>query len=136
MLLRHTALAIFALVFLAAGASLPAQQVVGQGPPPEIRALVDAVITAVNSGSPDAWESFAQARFAPSLLQKQTREQRAEQYQQIATRFGTVAIQGVRRQGPDAPLELMVKGSASTGVIEVGVEGDATPKITSLTATG
>ncbi len=127
---------ILSAVVLVAAVSLSAQQVVRQGPPPEIRALVDAVVAAVNGGSADAWESFAQARFAPSLLQKQTREQRAEQYRQIADRFGTVAINGVRRQGPDAPLELVVKGDKSSGVIEVDVEGAAEPKIISLTASG
>jgi CubicO group peptidase (beta-lactamase class C family) len=91
------------------------------------------VLQAVNSGSADAWEAFAQARFAPALLAKQTREQRAEQYRGIADRFGTIALEGVRRMGPDAPLQFNVKGSKSTGVIEVDIDGAATPKIVSLT---
>ena len=136
MLLRNTALSVFAAILIAAGAAVSAQQAVRQQAPPEIRALVDAVIAAVNSGSPDAWESFAQARYAPSLLQKQTREQRAEQFRQIADKFGTVAINGVRRQGPDAPLELMVNGSKASGAIEVDIEGGASTLIISLTATG
>ena len=117
---------------LSAAVSLSAQQAVRTSAPPEIRALVDSVIQAVNSGSADAWEAFAQARFAPSLLQKQTRDQRAEQYRQIADRFGTVAMNGVRRQGPDAPLELMVKGEKGNGSIVVDIEGDTTPRIISL----
>ena len=121
---------------IAATVSLPAQQVVRTGAPPEIRALVDSVLQAVNSGSADAWEAFAQARYAPSLLQKQTRDQRAEQYRQIADRFGTVAMEAVRRQGPDAPLELQVKGSKSSGTIAVDIDGGATPHIISLTVIG
>ena len=132
---REAARFAVAAFLIAATVSVPAQQVVRTGAPPEIRALVDAVIQAVNSGSADAWEAFAQARYAPSLLQEQTRDQRAEQYQQIADRFGTVAMEAVRRQGPDAPLELQVKGSKSSGTIEVDIDGGATPRILSLSAT-
>ena len=120
------------VVFVAAAVSLSAQQAVRQSAPPEIRELVDAVVTAANSGSADAWESMAQARFAPSLLQQQSREQRAAQYQQIADRFGTIAINGIRRQGPDAPLQMMVKGSKASGTIIIDVEGDTTSRIVSL----
>jgi len=123
-----------AAVLVATAVTLSAQQAVRTGAPPEIRALVDSVIQAVNSGNADAWEAFAQARFAPSLLQKQTRDQRAEQYRQIADRFGTVAMNGVRREGPDAPLQLMVKGSKGSGTIEVDIDEGATPKIISLDA--
>ncbi len=124
-----------AALLIAAGLTLSAEQV-RTGPPPEIRALVDSVLQAVNGGSADAWESFAQARFAPSLLQKQTREQRAELYRQIADRFGSIALEGVRREGPDAPLQLMVKGSKSSGVIEVDVDSAPTPQIVSVTMSG
>lgn len=46
------------------------------GPPPEIRQLIDAVVQAMNSGSAESWEAFAQARYAPELLTKQTVVQR------------------------------------------------------------
>ena len=121
-----------AAFLIAAGVTFSAQQAVRTGAPPEIRELIDAVRLAVNGGA-DAWESFAQARFAPALLQKQTREQRAEQYRQIADRFGTIALDGVRREGPDAPLQLMVKGSKSSGVIEVDV--DAVAKVVAIAIT-
>src|SRR5690349_20703818 len=94
-----------AILVIAATVALPAQQAVRQGPPPEIRALIDGVVQAVNAGNADAWEAFAQARFSPPLLQQQTREQRAEQHRQIADRFGSVRLEGVRREGPEAPLQ-------------------------------
>jgi len=125
-----------AVLLIATAASLSAQQPARTGAPPEIRALVDSVLQAVNSGSAEAWEAFAQARFAPSLLQQQTREQREEQYRQIADLFGTVAMNGVRREGPDAPLQLNVKGSKASGVLVVDVDAAAAPKIISLTASG
>src|SRR6186997_529651 len=131
---REAARFAVAAFLIAATVSLPARQV-RTGAPPEIRALVDAVVQAVNSGSPEAWEAFAQARYAPSLLQKQTRDQRAEQYRQIADRFGTVAMEQVRREGPEAPLQINVKGTKGSGVIEVDVDGGATPRILSLSAT-
>ena len=94
-----------------------AQEVRRGGPPPEVRAVFDALLEAVNGGSEDAWEAFAQARFSPSFLQKQSRAERAQLYQQIVTTFGTVAIEGVRREGPDAPLQMNVKGSKADGAI-------------------
>jgi D-alanyl-D-alanine carboxypeptidase len=124
---------ILSAFLVASTLSLSAQEAVRKSAPPEIRELVQAVVAAANSGSADAWESFAQARFAPSLLKQQTREQRAQQYQQIADRFGTVAINGIRRQGPDAPLEMMVKGSKGAGAIVIDIESETSPLIVSLT---
>jgi D-alanyl-D-alanine carboxypeptidase len=131
MLLRNTAFSVIAV--FAAAVSLSAQQAVRQQAPPEIRALVDAVVQAVNGGSADAWEAFAQERYTPALLKAQTPAQRAEEYRRIADRFGTAAINGVRREGPDAPLQLMIKGSKGAGSIVVDIDGGATPRIVSLT---
>ena len=94
-----------------------AQEVRRGGPPPEVRAVFDALLEAVNGGSEDAWETFAQARFSPSFLQKQSRAERAQLYRQIVDQFGAIAVEQVRRQGPDAPLQMMVKGSKADGVI-------------------
>src|SRR5687768_16014605 len=85
-------------------------QVVRQGgPPPEVRDVFDALLEAVNGGSAESWEAFAQARFAPALLQQQSPHERAQLYQQLVDRFGTISIESVRRQGPDAPLQMNVK---------------------------
>ena len=92
------------------------------GPPPEIAALFDALTQAVNGGSEEAWEAFAQAQFSPALLQKQSRADRAQLYQAIVDRFGTIAIGRVRREGPDAPLQMSVKGSKADGVITLSLE--------------
>ena len=80
----------FAVLFLAVAVGAAAQQ--RQGPPPEMRALLDAVVAAVNGGSADAWNAFVEARFAPALAQKITRQQRDQMYQQIAADFGTIAL--------------------------------------------
>ena len=119
-----------ALVCVTLTAGVSAQQAVRQSAPPEIRALVDSIVQAVNGGAADAWESLAQARFAPSLLQQQTRDQRAEQYRLIVDRFGSVRLEGVRREGPDAPLQLMVNGTKGSGAIVIDI--DAATKITSV----
>src|SRR5688500_2604455 len=92
------------------------QEVRRGGPPPEVRAAFDALIDALNGGSEDAWERFAQARFSPSFLQKQSGAERAQLYRQIVDRFGTVIVEGVRREGPDAPLRMMLKGAKADGV--------------------
>ncbi len=111
----------------------PSAQVVRTGgPPPEVRAVFDALLEAVNGGSEDAWQAFAQARFSPALLQKQSRDQRAQLYRQLADQFGTVAIEGVRREGPDAPLRMMVKGSKANGVILLSLDAGSPPRIEDL----
>ena len=63
-----------------------------------MRAVLDALVEAVNGGSAESWEAFAQARFTPALLQQQSRDQRAELYRQLADRFGTIAHR--KREAP------------------------------------
>ena len=112
-----------AILLLLTGASVSAQQVVRQGPPPEIRELIGAVLDAHNSGSADTWETLAKARFTPALLQSQTAAQRAEAYRKFVDAVGTGVSPGaVQREGPDAPLRVRVKGATGTGVIVIGPE--------------
>ena len=116
-----------AVLLLIAAASLSAQEVRRATPPPEVRALFDALVAAVNGGSADGWEAFAQERFVPELLKQQSRDDRARLYQQIVDRFGTIAIAGAMREGPDAPLRLNIKGAKASGVIVLEMD-DASPR--------
>ncbi len=120
------------MVCVVAIAGPAAQEVRRGGPPPEVRAVFDALIEAVNGGSEEAWEAFAQARFSPSFLRKQSRDERAKLYNQLVTTFGTIAIQGVRREGPDAPLQMNVKGSKAGGIIALSLSTDSPPRIDDL----
>ena len=127
---RHAALVLVVLITFAASA-----QVVRQGgPPPEVRAVFDALVEAVNGGSAESWEAFAQARFTPAFLQQQSRDQRAELYRELVDRFGTIEIENVRRQGPDAPLQINVKGSKAPGVIAMELDPGPPPRIAGLRA--
>ena len=111
----------------------PAAQEVRRGaPPPEVRAVFDALLDALNSGSEDAWEAFAQARFSPSFLQKQSSAERAQLYRQLVDRFGAIEVEQVRRQGPDAPLQMMVKGAKADGVILLSLDAGSPPRIDDL----
>jgi CubicO group peptidase (beta-lactamase class C family) len=120
---------VFSLL-MAAGAATDAPQIVQTGPPPEIRALIDGFIQAVN-GDDAAWEAFAQARYAPAYLQAQAPEVRATLHRQIVDRFGTVTRGPVRREGPEGPLEISVTGTKAEGVIAVHVD-DGTFRITRI----
>lgn len=102
------------------------------GPPPEIRALFDAFTQAMNSGSADTWEAFVQARFAPALAQKTTPEQRAQMYAMLTKDFGAITIERVNREGPDAPLQVNVKGSSGNGVFILSIDDSSPPRITSF----
>jgi CubicO group peptidase (beta-lactamase class C family) len=126
---RHTLLAaIAAPALLLISTPARAQEVVRQGPPPEVRALVDAVVKAVNDGA-DAWEALAQQRFTPALLKKQTAAQRKEQFQKARTELGAGAVTFERatRTGPDAPLDLQLKGaSGATAIVTIEID-ESTP---------
>src|SRR5688572_24219062 len=121
------------LVIMLVAVAVPAAQEVRRGsPPPEVRAVFDALLAALNGGSEDGWEAFAQARFSPSFLKQQSRDDRAKFYNQLVTTFGTVAIQGVRREGPDAPLQMNIKGAKADGVILLTLSTDSPPRIDDL----
>lgn len=111
----------------------PAAQEVRRGaPPPEVGAVFDALLEALNGGSQEAWEAFAQARFSPLFLQKLSRDERAQLYRQLVTKFGTITVERVTRQGPDAPLQMNVKGSKADGVIALTLDAGSPPRIDDL----
>ena len=126
--LRPFVLGVCLVVF----ASATSAQVVRQGgPPPELRELIDGIVAAIH-GDAAAWEAFAQAKFAPAYLKSQTREQRAAMHQQIVDRFGSgVTRGGVMREGPDAPLQMTIKGPKASGVVAISVD-DSVFKITNI----
>ncbi len=130
MVLRHSLRSLLLVFTIVAGSALAGQ--VRTGPPPEMRALFDAFTQAMNSGSADAWEAFVQSRFAPALAQKTTPEQRAQMYAMLAKDFGTITIERVNREGPDAPLQLNVKGSNGGGVFILSIDNSSPPRITSF----
>ncbi len=117
-------------VWLVTALPVAAQVVVRQEAPSEIRIVVQALATAAN-GDAAAWEAFAQAYYASALLTRETAAQRAAFHAALADTLGTVTITGVRREGPDAPLQVMVDGSKGRGTIRVELGGDA-PKISAL----
>lgn len=126
--MKHAARIAIAATLVVAWAAAP---IALQGPPPEIRALIEGVIQAAN-GSDEAWEAFAQKSFAPPYLARQTPAERAALHQQIVDRFGIVARGPVTREGPDAPLQISLKGSKASGTLAVSVD-DGTFRITNLT---
>jgi CubicO group peptidase (beta-lactamase class C family) len=113
-------------------AAVSAQEAARTGPPPEMRALFDAIVQAVNGGSTEGWEAFAQERFSPSLLKQQSPDERAQLQRRLVDEFGTIAIGRINRQGPDAPLQLNVKGSKGSGVIVVELAAGSPPRIAGL----
>ena len=127
-MLRLVVVSLMSFGFVASTAS--AQEPVRREAPPEIRTLFQAMVQGAN-GDAAAWESFAQAHFTDALLKKQTPAQRAELQKQIADRFGTISIGAARREGPDGPLQVMVKGSKADGTIVVDLDLDS-PKIFSI----
>ena len=110
-----------------------AQEVVRQGPPPEVRALVDAVVKALNDTA-DAWEALAKERFTPALLKQQTAADRKAQHQKVRTDLGAVKFERATRMGPDAPLQLHLTGATgATGMVTLEID-DSTPlKVTNIT---
>ena len=126
---RFPSVIIVAALVAVAGQSVHARQA---GPPAEVRALFDALAAAINGGSAERWEAFAQERFTPAFLQQQSASERAKAYQQIVGRFGTIAVGGVNRSGPDAPVRMRIKGAKASGVIILGLDPGPPPRISDL----
>ena len=116
------------IVALCCVAFAHAQEVVRKEAPPEIKILVGDIVKAVN-GTADDFETFAQARFAPELLKKHSPAERAVLHKRLADTFGQIGINGIRREGPDAPLLMQIKGSKSEGQISVELDLNNPPKI-------
>ena len=108
-------------------------QEVRTGPPPEIRALVDAFLKALN-GDAAAWEAMAKERFSADHLKNTTAADRKQLFDKIRADFGNVTFERATREGPDAPLQLHVKGSTgATGRINLEIDGGSPPRISNLT---
>ena len=118
-----TFIALFASVVAA-----HAQMEVRKEAPPEIRQLISSVVQAVN-GTPESFEAFAQERFAPELLKQQSRADREALHHKLSETFGQLSVNAVRKEGPDGPLLLQVKGTKSDGVISIEIDSSASPKI-------
>jgi len=120
-----------AALIVAIALAADAQQVVRTGPSPEMRAFFDQFVEVFNSGDASRWDAFVQARFSPELQQKMPAEQRAQMYTRLVNDFGTIAIGSVRREGPDAPLQMHIRGTKGEGTFILGVAGE-TPRILSF----
>jgi hypothetical protein len=107
-----------AMVVMAVPAS--AQEVV-TGPPPVLRQNLDAFLKGFNAAPAD-YEAMAKATFSPAFYKSQTPEQRATEYKKLRADFGTIQFQRVERQGPDAPLEIEVKGSVASGTFWIELD--------------
>ena len=117
------------LIVLFCVAFAQAQEIVRKEAPPEIKIMVGDIVAAVNGSSSD-FEAFAQKYFAPELLKKQSTAERAALHSSLAAKFGKIGINGIRREGMDAPLLMMVKGDKSEGELVVEIdESNMPPKI-------
>ena len=133
---KRTLLSALAAAILVA-APLHAQEVIRKEPPPQIKELVGAIVQAVNGSAAD-FESFAQKYFAPELLKKHSATDRAALHGKLSSTFGKIGINAIRREGPDAPLLMQVKGDKSSGEISVDIDSDTAeqPKILDFSAPG
>jgi hypothetical protein len=114
------------VVFLLAMAavSAAAQEVVVTGPPPALRKNMDAFRAAVN-GTPAEYEAMAKTVFTDEFYKSQTPAQRKADLEKMRAAFGTIAFGRVERNGgPDAPLQVSVKGSVGEGVLWIGLDDD------------
>ncbi|HYN07726.1 MAG TPA: serine hydrolase domain-containing protein [Vicinamibacterales bacterium] len=117
---------------MALAAAPRGQQEVRTGAPPEIRALVDAVLKALD-GDAAAWEAMAKERFSADHLNKTTAGDRKELFEKIRKDFGKLTFERATREGPDAPLQLHVKGSTGAiGSISLELDGGSPPRISNI----
>jgi CubicO group peptidase (beta-lactamase class C family) len=86
-------------VTFCAVATLLAAVGAGQGKP-EVRAHIDALIGAISSGSPAAFEAMAREHFAPALLAARPADERGRMVQRIHEEFGQLTVERVESDGP------------------------------------
>jgi hypothetical protein len=129
-----TRLIVIAVAFLVAPLA-EGQDVVTTGPPPEIRALVDAFTGAVLGNSPDEWEKMTREQCAPEFLAKTPAAQRRKLYDTLHGAFAGGKRGRVVRRGPDEPLELQMIGSSGqpAGTIVLELTSGNPPKISNIT---
>ena len=107
-------------------ATARAQEVVTSGPPPALRAHMEAFVKALNSPSDDEWEKMAKTAFTPDYLKKQTPDQRKKLHTDLRAQFGTIAVQQLSRMGgPDAPLQVIVKGTVASGSLWIELDDES-----------
>jgi hypothetical protein len=103
-----------------------AAQVVVTGPPPELRAHMDAFVKAFNAGDGEGWETMAKTVFTPDALERQTPAGRKKELDGLRAQFGTIAVTRVERNGgPDAPLHVSIKGSLKSGGLWIELDDDS-----------
>jgi len=115
-------LSVIGAVLLLGATPAWAQEMVVTGPPPELRRNLDAFQKAFNSGDAAAYETMAKATFTPGYLKQQTADERKAAYTKMRTTFGTIKFEQVERNGPDAPLQVSVKGSAASGTFWIDLD--------------
>jgi hypothetical protein len=110
------------LLLMGAAAPAFAQDVVVTGPPPELRKNLDAFMKAFNSGDATTFEAMAKTTFTSGYFKRQTPDERKAAYTKMHTTFGTIQFNRVERNGPEAPLQAFVKGSAASGVFWIDLD--------------
>ncbi len=105
---RHTIGSWFAVCVLLAPVPGPA----AQQPDPQIRGHVDALVKALSSGSPEAFETMAREHFAPTLLAAHPAADRGRMAERVHADFGELTVERVET---DAPGELKVRAKGSKG---------------------
>jgi len=119
---RFAACVMFLLSMSAVSAA--AQEVVVTGPPPALRKNMDLFRTAVN-GTAAEYEAMAKVVFTDEFFKSQTPAQRKAEFEKLQAGFGKMTFGRVERNGgPDAPLQLSVKGALGDGVIWITIDDD------------
>lgn len=122
-----------AMLLCVAVPAVAQQQIIQNGPPPELRKNLDAFEAAFSSGDAAKYEAMAKTSFTPEYLKKQTPEQRKAEYVKWFAAFGAIKFQQVQRNGMDAPLEVHVKGTVASGTIWIDVD-DMSSKLSGVKA--
>lgn len=121
--MRRIAACVMFLLSMAA-VSAAAQEVVVTGPPPALRKNMDAFKSAIN-GTAAEYEAMAKTVFTDEFYKAQTPAQRKADFDKLHAGFGKIEFGRVERNGgPDAPLQVFVKGSLGEGVLWIALDDD------------
>jgi CubicO group peptidase (beta-lactamase class C family) len=123
--MSHFRAFLFLTVFLAAAPAF------AQRADPALRAHVEALVAALSSGSPAAFEAMAQEHFAPELLARRSADDRKALVEKVHGDFGALEIE--RAMGRDDTLEVRVRGErGATARLELSFEPAPPRRITRI----
>jgi D-alanyl-D-alanine carboxypeptidase len=106
--------------------------VAAQGPPPEMRARVDAFFAALASGDAARYEAMARENFTAEHLNRRTPDERRQFVDRLRSECGTLTLKSAAMREEGVAVLTMAGSTGLSGTIEVTLDRSAPFKIAGI----